>query len=860
MANYLAEAFKAFDALEEDTFEVSDSGIEQLDGFLDDSSAFDKDTVEVFDLEAENEEDLKDSYVGEAILDCCVCHEKLFKNKEDIIIDEEAQVANVGEECPYCFSVDGFKVLGEVAPLTTEAEEKVEVGDDVKESLKEDLDRDSSYKDAKQLIKDIDKFLREIEKNGIREWYFTRDSIDALHKGRDAIVDFTEVYINETIESGKNESLKEGIFDSKKTKQKNYEEDIKNIFGSNANVIANEVANNVNRVIEEVVDTLGDESRSKNMAKKFITISKNAKITASKTPQALVKNIINIGTTNAPDAMGLDELKDFISKVGKLQTASKTGYKAMEYLMSMVNNKLVSLFDRTAKSLQNDFAIHESKSIKEDVEPDYTIEEDDVQFFDEETGNIQVYSDIMKYEPNRRITVRFIDDNGGSIQEYKMISLDDGLITLEWIGTEETVTESKSISEGSTNTNKHRVEVKYQEYKRYEEGKVKTVRASGSTLSEALLKIDKKLYWFAIQSIREDYPEFVDEDGNIEVEKVPADLILDLWEAEHIEDDGDDYIFYVKDLSNGSILLGDEDVVDLDEQLNEDTVKQDGKWVNRGKKGTHGTFKTKKAADAQRKAMFASGFREELKKKLIPESLGSDVDKFQEWVDYDMKRYGRISKQTEKEVKEAGLEIVKDKYGDYQVIAGRYNESLEEVSIKTNDSKTEVKTEDDSKIIVEVEPKEDCCKEEKEVIKPLSKEDEEKIEDNSEEIEEVDDISFDELEESFLKKVYSNIDSYKTASIKNKDGKFFVEGIIKFNSGKTKKASFIFESAGKTPRNKYKLIGESIQITPKKNAFRILGSKVGNKFVSESMNYDYRTKNLEESLRVNGRVARKLSE
>ena len=48
-----------------------------------------------------------------------------------------------------------------------------------------------------------------------------------------------------------------------------------------------------------------------------------------------------------------------------------------------------------------------------------------------------------------------------------------------------------------------------------------------------------------------------------------------------------------------------------DEALEEDTVKQNGKWVNKGKDGTHGTFKTKKAADAQRKAMFASGYRAE---------------------------------------------------------------------------------------------------------------------------------------------------------------------------------------------------------------------------------------------------------
>ena len=46
-----------------------------------------------------------------------------------------------------------------------------------------------------------------------------------------------------------------------------------------------------------------------------------------------------------------------------------------------------------------------------------------------------------------------------------------------------------------------------------------------------------------------------------------------------------------------------------EESLKEDTIKQNGKWVNKGKEGTHGIFKTKKAADAQRKAMFANGFK-----------------------------------------------------------------------------------------------------------------------------------------------------------------------------------------------------------------------------------------------------------
>lgn len=51
---------------------------------------------------------------------------------------------------------------------------------------------------------------------------------------------------------------------------------------------------------------------------------------------------------------------------------------------------------------------------------------------------------------------------------------------------------------------------------------------------------------------------------------------------------------------------------DYDESLKEDTVKQNGKWVNKGDSGeTHGKFATKKQADAQRKAMFASGYQGE---------------------------------------------------------------------------------------------------------------------------------------------------------------------------------------------------------------------------------------------------------
>ena len=61
--------------------------------------------------------------------------------------------------------------------------------------------------------------------------------------------------------------------------------------------------------------------------------------------------------------------------------------------------------------------------------------------------------------------------------------------------------------------------------------------------------------------------------------------------------------------------------------LEEDTVKKGDKWVNKGKEGTHGEFKTKKEADAQRKAMFANGY-----KKRVSEARdvgkGQSLDKY----------------------------------------------------------------------------------------------------------------------------------------------------------------------------------------------------------------------------------------
>ena len=90
----------------------------------------------------------------------------------------------------------------------------------------------------------------------------------------------------------------------------------------------------------------------------------------------------------------------------------------------------------------------------------------------------------------------------------------------------------------------------------------------------------------------------------------------------------------------------------FDESLNEDTVKQGSKWVNKGKEGTHGKFKTKKAADAQRKAMFANGYKGES----LQEDNSDNIDR------EAMKAVKQICKTHGKEVPQWQIQSIMQEY------------------------------------------------------------------------------------------------------------------------------------------------------------------------------------------------------
>lgn len=218
-----------------------------------------------------------------------------------------------------------------------------------------------------------------------------------------------------------------------------------------------------------------------------------------------------------------------------------------------------------------------------------------------------------------------------------------------------------------------------------------------------------------------------------------------------------------------------------------------------------------------------------LKDYKFVEDLGDDVAKYQRWVDYDMKRYGKISDKTKSYLDRAGLEVVKDDHKDYEVIAKDegLKESLEEVEVKTDTDKIKISSETITKDDEMAIPVTDDTREE--IVADDEKED------TVDDIEEFDEESFDELSESYLKKVYNNVDGYKTSNVSfNKSG-LCVEGIISFKSGNKKNTQFIFESRD----NGKRFVGENKQITRGKKAFTVKGSIKDGKFITESFNYRY---------------------
>lgn len=126
---FLTEAFKELKMLNEEDYNLNNKDeIEDMHDTV--FNQLNDKSIDIIDPNAQSTDDLEDSYIGKVILDCDVCHSKIYKDPSEVIIDDESSLANVDEECPYCYSTDGYKIIGEVASYDGASSENEDADED----------------------------------------------------------------------------------------------------------------------------------------------------------------------------------------------------------------------------------------------------------------------------------------------------------------------------------------------------------------------------------------------------------------------------------------------------------------------------------------------------------------------------------------------------------------------------------------------------------------------------------------------------------------------------------------------------------------------------------------------------------
>lgn len=202
------------------------------------------------------------------------------------------------------------------------------------------------------------------------------------------------------------------------------------------------------------------------------------------------------------------------------------------------------------------------------------------------------------------------------------------------------------------------------------------------------------------------------------------------------------------------------------------------------------------------------------------------------------------------------LEMTADENGRISVVSEPTNAPMEEVpdtAVQGEDSIVPLDMGDMAEVEDNISPDEqneimDAESEEPEVPAAEETEGSEGAEEpfESEEEFEVEAESFNYLGNTFAKKLYENVQSYKMTSSGEINGKLVVEGVIKFNSGNSKKTRFVFDEAKETRTGRIVLEGINPTFYNGK-AFKLKGKLNNGKLFCESLKYNYSIDNLNES-------------
>lgn len=627
MPNYLNEAFKKLDLLDEDVFSLTKNGVEELDNVLDSDPT---DSLSVIDAEAETIEDIDQDYTGKIILDCQVCHSKIYEDEDNIKFEDDSDVVNIEDECPYCFAMDGYKIIGKVAPF--DKEDEVETTSEIVERLKK------RSREGKKL----EACSRAKRRTAIKE---DTDELNTLPS------DFSEDFQNGKIEKillDKNRAQKRIM---QRTKNEcadgdDVEEGLLTSIATGAvgSLIGKKIANNL--TANEDFQKVDIETDTDKMT---MTSDKDGKINVTTEPKETAiepltddekKQIVDVDIDDF-DEETFDEIgESYLKKVYENVNSYKTKN------VSCKGNKLFveGLITFNSGKQRNTTFIFESKTA------------------------------------TKSGLVKFLGENKELSGLKKAFSLKGR------VNNGKLMTESLTYSYKSNNKNIRGIE-------KGKDMKIKFVNEAFDKQygmnKEKNDKLTKRCVRRMNEASVEDFYNYEEEHGDYHPDIYAyTDALYDEAERQGLENfvfevsgqagDYTDEIMFDRDETTMAYYINTDKVYDLIADLGPKTAAQkvlanaikyagDIEDVSIFDKFEFDESLTNTIAN-----IAGGGVVTDLAKKNIGgmfEDLGKDVDKYQKWIDYDMKRYGKISAKTNREIRRAGLRIVKDKYGDYEVIA-----------------------------------------------------------------------------------------------------------------------------------------------------------------------------------------------
>ena len=881
MSQYIQEAFTKLSLLDEEDFNLrDDSDIEDMKSFMDDQEDI-EDVEDIIDPEADSEEELEDSYIGKVILECPVCHSKIYKNAEDVHYDEETDLANEEEECPFCYSMDGFTIVGQVAPyeeteVTVDVEPKdeedsIEIKTTGKKGMKaadaamdafDDEEKNESFKSRKNRKLNESKKRKKSLKEGWGSKTFQREPIIEFPNGE---------YFYVVKDDDKNTIYAGGATNTGVFREFEIDYDADETLDGNLQRL-------YDYIIEQRPELL-DESLKESTSIKGIENAENIANTF-KNYKAFANNFkpLTIVKANGNYFVYKDGAEDYNSYV--YNTNSKDNLEGWLYGAVQAKNRLLG--ESFEDKLPNWRGVEGIKYLSPGntqsdpslVYNGYTFNYWDIEdalwdMFLEDTGHTDSESDVPEVEDEfnqwlKGTATYYLDDviYGGYFQgnskdwrdRYRNESLKSRKKSKNL---KESLKKkfNKSLKEAvKKNNGRKPLKESYSDVFQDLVWRAESFMDDSYTKDDAIMRAidDGLIYTSDIIDVAYHYGAINDSEL---LNNCFEDLYSDLYSAVRDEDEDeeeevDESLTKNKSRRNikeaKSLSRIRQDIEDVSYDLPDADLEANIDLVN--------ALETPEIKRDIKKAYdFKSGKKKSKKSEKLKESYSivdlSNGDRFG--------NYSSVEQAKSKAIYYAknfrsSVAVIDDNYkpvcgyntlGKEIPVNESLKEAIENVDVETEHDKihisSEEKTPSGEEVIAPIDPAQeaDILADEEE---PMEEPSEEPMEDEAEfEMDEFEEEPFNTMGESYLKKVYENVNSFKTTKVRTQGNTVFVEGVINFKSGKNKATTFKFE-AKDCIKNKVRFIGENLQFSRGKKSFSLRGTMNGNKFLPESLNYNYR--------------------